>query len=190
MKALNLKSKPRFDFVKFVSGKAGLIFALGNSIIFLMTNYSGLLNLANPYAEGLLTPHPLLATLLFIQESFFFGSATIIVMIQAQKLWIKFSFCFMEGLSIFLYLNKRYLDKWLEGFIVDGGFILSTFIALFSMFALFLLGIILLNRIQQEEEYKKQLQLIENFTPAIPFKIHLNGQAKEGGTNGKKKVKH
>lgn len=151
-KVLNLKTKPSFDFKAWISGDGGLKFAIVNSILFLMANYAGLLNQANPYMEGLLIPASFIATIIYIQESFFFGVVTIVVMIQAQRIWIKQLFCVMEGLCVFLYFSKNYIDSWTLNLSIDGKFALSLYVAIFSGIALYSLGIIFSIRLKEENE--------------------------------------
>lgn len=147
------KSKSsRFQFQEWISGDGGLTFAVMNGIIFLMTNYSGLLNEANPYMDGLLIPRPVLATFIFVQESFFFGLVTIIIIVQAQRLWIKQLFCFLEGICVLLYFTKKYIDTWLEVYVIDGQFVLAVYTALFSMLALYSVGMIFFIRLKEQPQ--------------------------------------
>ncbi|NJO00378.1 MAG: hypothetical protein HC880_00680 [Bacteroidia bacterium] len=125
-----------FSFSEWLSSKRAVSFALAVGIIFLFTNYSGVLNNANPDAGDYRYP-PVLIFILSHVDSFFFGLVTAILLFQASKEWQKIMYCGFEAMLIFLNLNRNFITDWLG---VDSQFFLGSYIAVFSGVSFYFLG--------------------------------------------------
>ena len=126
----------RFSFSEWLASRRAVSFALCVGIIFLFTNYSGVLNNANPDAGDYKYPAVLIFILSHI-DSFFFGLVTAILLFQARQEWQKVLYCGFESMLIFLNLNRNFITEYL-GF--DSQFFLASYIAVFSGVSFYFLG--------------------------------------------------
>jgi hypothetical protein len=125
-----------FSFTYWLASRKAVSFTLAIGIIFLISNYQGIVFRANP--DNILPfayPYPV-QVLLSHLDSFFFGLATAIIIFQSQREWHKVVYCTFEGIMIFLNLNRDFLQGW--GY--DSQFLLASYIAVFSAFTLYYLG--------------------------------------------------
>ena len=125
-----------FSFSEWLASRRAVSFALCVGIIFLFTNYSGVLNHANPDAGDYRYPAELIFVLSHI-DSFFFGLVTAILLFQASKEWQKIMYCTFEAALIFLNLNRNFITEFL-GF--EAQFFLGSYIAVFSGVSFYFLG--------------------------------------------------
>ena len=100
IKNLKYMNNQSFSFSEWLASKRAVSFALCVGIIFLFTNYSGVLNNANPDAGDYKYPAVLIFILSHI-DSFFFGLVTAILLFQARQEWQKVLYCGFESVLIF-----------------------------------------------------------------------------------------
>jgi hypothetical protein len=132
-----MKHLANFKFSEWLAGRRAVSFCLAIGILFLITNYQGIIFRANP--ENLDTPfaypYPIQVILSHL-DSFFFGLATAIIIFQGRKEWQKLVYCGFEAMMIFLNLNRNFLTD----LGLPSQAILATYIAVFSGFTLYFLG--------------------------------------------------
>jgi len=147
-----MQSKAKnFDFNSFISGTAGLNFALIVGIFWLVSTYAYIIYFITDKTGTLWFD-----VTLSVLKSLFFGFTTIIVIRQAQTYWIKVLFASFEGIGIFLYYGRDYWGDWAKISIV-------AYISVFSAFSLFCLGFISLRRYLEAKQ-------------KTPFKMEKNGK--------------
>lgn len=125
-----------FSFTRWLNSPNAVSFTLAIGVIFLVTNYRGIIHRADPDNLQVFVYPFWIQVLLSHIDSLFFGLATAIIIFQSVKVWHKVAYCSFEGIMIFLNLNRNFIDS--SGF--NSQFLLATYIAVFSAFTLFFLG--------------------------------------------------
>lgn len=125
-----------YSFTKWLNSPNAVSFSLAIGVVFLVSNYQGIIHRANPENLNEFVYPFWLQVILSHIDSLFFGLATAIIIFQSTKVWHKIVYCSFEGIMIFLNLNRNFIDT--VGF--NSQFLLATYIAIFSAFTLFFLG--------------------------------------------------
>lgn len=120
----------------FLSSKDATGWTLLIGIIFLITNYQGIIFRANPDNIDAFAYPYFIQVVISHLDSLFFGMATAIIIFQTNKVGHKLLYCTFEAVMIFLNLNRTIIGEY--GY--DSQFWLSTYVAVFSGFTLFYLG--------------------------------------------------
>lgn len=130
-----------FSFSNWLAGRQAVSFTLAVGVFFLISNYQGIIYRANPDNVQAFSYPFIFQVIASHLDSFFFGLATAIIIFQAQKEWQKITYCCFEGLMIFLNLNRNFIN----GLGLDSQALLATYVAVFSAFTLYFLGILAKN---------------------------------------------
>jgi hypothetical protein len=136
---------PTFSFTKWLAGKQAVSFALAIGVIFLITNYQNILHITNPENKDYFNYPFALRVFLSHIDSLFFGLATAIFIFQSKSEWQKILYCIFEAIMVGLNLNRGYMGA-------DALFWLSSYIAVFSGFTLYFLGVLAKQHSTGEEE--------------------------------------
>ena len=126
----------KFSFTNWLASRNAVSFTLAVGVIFLITNYQGIIFRANPENLNPFEYPYFLQVLLSHLDSFFFGLATAIIIFQSKSEVHKVMYCSFEAIMIFLNLNRNFINE--IGF--NSQFLLATYVAIFSGFTLYYLG--------------------------------------------------
>lgn len=125
-----------YSFTQWLASRHAVSFTLAVGVVFLITNYQGIIFRANPEnSSPFMYPYALQVVLSHL-DSFFFGLATAIIIFQSKSENHKIMYCSFEAIMIFLNLNRNFIDEL--GF--NSQFLLATYVAIFSGFTLYYLG--------------------------------------------------
>lgn len=172
-----------FNFTAWFAGKQAVSFTLAVGIVFLFFNYQGIIYRANPENQIDFSYPFFLQVMISHLDSFFFSFATAIIIFQSQKEWQKILYCGMEGIMIFLNLNRDFLAN--QG--LQSQFYLAIYVSIFSSFTLYYLGSLArLHNGNLKSELKPNPDSLEDrmretITVEPNWEQHLNGN-----NNGKK----
>lgn len=152
-------------FTRWLSSHSAVSFALAVGVMFLFTNYSMVLHNTNPDKGVFSYPHWAIILISHL-DSFFFALTTAIVMFQSVSGLQKGFFVFLEGVMIFLNLNRNFISRYFD-YDKNGNAIyktigesmpefsysqllLGSYIAFFSAVAFYNLGLLAYNHLKDE----------------------------------------
>lgn len=160
-----MKKEITQNFTRWLASHNAVSFALAVGVAFLFTNYSMVLHNTNPDRGLFAYPYWVIIVISHL-DSFFFALTTAIVMFQAINRSQKIFFVSLEGIMIFLNLNRNFISRYLD-YDKDGNAIyktvsesmpelsysqllLGSYIAFFSAVAFYNLGVLAYNHLKDE----------------------------------------
>lgn len=153
------------DFTRWLASHNAVSFALAVGVAFLFTNYSMVLHNTNPDKGAFSYPYWVIIVISHL-DSFFFALTTAIVMFQAISKYQKIFFVSLEGIMIFLNLNRNFISRYFDydekGQVIYktlsesmpefsySQLLLGSYIAFFSAVAFYNLGLLAYNHLKDE----------------------------------------
>ncbi len=145
LKKQTLNQKKSNPIISFFKGEGVVVFTLCIGIIFLFTNYQSIIYSTNPHNSG---ENEKFVYWLWLRivishiDAFFFALTTSIIIFQIKNMNVKMLFCGFEGAFIALSLIRDKLQKLIS--VSEDAIIvfLILFIAIYSAFAFFYLGML------------------------------------------------
>jgi hypothetical protein len=161
------QTKPNFFDIIFTifESKEIIAFTMLVGIIFLFTNYSGMLHYIHPDNEKVFVYFELIRIIISHFDSLFFALTTCIIIFQSKDHFTKILFCFFESSFLFLNLGRDKIPTLIGVTETDAKIYLVAYVALFSGFAFFYLGMLAKTHRQAISTANAQNQITTHTAP-------------------------